>query len=75
MYIYPVLFRSQVFSCELNSVERYWTCSEHSLILILCSLGLDGDLKKAMKDGKPVIIEVTVSNLYNASLDYEWCTK
>lgn len=29
-------------------------------------LGLDGDLKKAMKDGKPVIIEVEILNLCSA---------
>ena len=36
--------------------------------LNLGSAGLDGDLKKAMKDGKPVIIEVRLRSLKTSFL-------
>lgn len=46
--IYAFLFVCDVVLVRLFVIDPY----------SICLLGLAGDLKKAMKDGKPIIIEV-----------------
>lgn len=50
--------------------KLFWNISRNSISISISFVGLAGDLKKAMKDGKPIIIEVlfVLHKLHNVFL-------